>query len=283
MHGLYYHVSFYDLQAANHITMLGVPPALIRRELTEALTLDADDYWIINCSNVKPHVYYLAYIAALWQAGDADVTAWQTEYCAQYYGTDAVSPCFDSYFRHAARYGPHEDDIAGDQYYNYTARMLASAFMRGEAVSDALRWASDADTLRGQAEHILAVCEKARYGYVSHAALCERAARTLRGGALQLLEASLQLQAEILLYCAEGAGIACMSLLAAMGGNDKRAFYLAGKSRDLYRRVNTYMRGCERGKWQEFYANDCLTDVGRSAWVMETVSCSTRRGRRACC
>ena len=55
-HGIYYHVSFYDLQAANHITMLPNPPEFVRRELTEALDHHTDDYWIINCSNVKPHV-----------------------------------------------------------------------------------------------------------------------------------------------------------------------------------------------------------------------------------
>jgi len=29
------------------------------------------------------------------------------------------------------------------------------------------------------------------------------------------------------------------------------------------------MRGREHGKWHNFYANECLTDVKQSAWVLE--------------
>lgn len=58
-HGIYYHVSFYDLQAANHITMLPNKPKLVHSELKKVLEHHVKDYWIINCSNVKPHVYYL--------------------------------------------------------------------------------------------------------------------------------------------------------------------------------------------------------------------------------
>lgn len=54
-HGLYYHASFYDLQAASHITMLPNSAEFVCEELTNALARGVDDYWLINCSNVKPH------------------------------------------------------------------------------------------------------------------------------------------------------------------------------------------------------------------------------------
>lgn len=56
-HGLYYHASFYDLQAASHITMLPNSAEFVCEELTNALAHGVDDYWLINCSNVKPHAY----------------------------------------------------------------------------------------------------------------------------------------------------------------------------------------------------------------------------------
>lgn len=71
-HGLYYHASFYDLQAASHITMLPNSTEFVCEELTNALRHGVDDYWLINCSNVKPHAYLLDYIAQLWQNGTAD-------------------------------------------------------------------------------------------------------------------------------------------------------------------------------------------------------------------
>lgn len=72
-HGIYYHVSFYDLQAANHITMLPNKPKLVHSELKKVLEHHVKDYWIINCSNVKPHVYYLDFIANMWRDGDVDI------------------------------------------------------------------------------------------------------------------------------------------------------------------------------------------------------------------
>lgn len=57
--GIYYHVSFYDLQAANHITMLPNTVDFVNRELSDVLENGGDDFWVINCSNVRPHTYYL--------------------------------------------------------------------------------------------------------------------------------------------------------------------------------------------------------------------------------
>lgn len=58
-HGIYYRVSFSDLQAANHITMRQNSPEFVKKELKEAIKYHAGGFWIINCSNVKPHIYFL--------------------------------------------------------------------------------------------------------------------------------------------------------------------------------------------------------------------------------
>ena len=47
--GIYYHVSFYDLQAANHITMLPNSVELVNNELGAVLNNDGNDFWMINC------------------------------------------------------------------------------------------------------------------------------------------------------------------------------------------------------------------------------------------
>ena len=42
-HGIYYHVSFYDLQAANHMTMLPCPEEFVCSELAEVLAHGVKD------------------------------------------------------------------------------------------------------------------------------------------------------------------------------------------------------------------------------------------------
>ena len=45
--GIYYHASFYDLQAANHITMFPNSVDFVNRELSEVEEKNAVDYWLI--------------------------------------------------------------------------------------------------------------------------------------------------------------------------------------------------------------------------------------------
>ena len=54
--GIYYHVSFYDLQAANHITMLPNSVEFVDGELNQVLENGGNDFWVVNCSNIRPHV-----------------------------------------------------------------------------------------------------------------------------------------------------------------------------------------------------------------------------------
>ena len=63
-------------------------PEFVRRELKEAMSLGVKDYWIINSSNVKPHVYTLDLIAALWRDGDVDIEQHMLDYAARYYGAE---------------------------------------------------------------------------------------------------------------------------------------------------------------------------------------------------
>ena len=154
-HGLYYHASFYDLQAASHITMLPNSAEFVCEELTNALARGVDDYWLINCSNVKPHAYLLDYIAQLWQTGSCDPEGHRLAYAQDYYGKPnglAVAKCLAGYADHAVLYGEHPDDHAGDQFYNHVPRMLMTQFIRDRALPcEDLQWLCDRPALSGQA------------------------------------------------------------------------------------------------------------------------------------
>ena len=51
-HGLYYHISFYDLQAANVLTMLPNPMEFVKKELKHAYDCGISTLWLVNCSNI---------------------------------------------------------------------------------------------------------------------------------------------------------------------------------------------------------------------------------------
>jgi len=271
-HGVYYHASFYDLQAAAHMTMLPNPPSFVCKELTHALSLGAKDYWIINCSNIKPHVYTLDYIAALWRDGEAEPDAHLQDYCKRYYGAenaDAVAKCFRSFYQHSLPYGAHEDEHAGEQFGNHCARMLVSQGMKNPGVpAEGMKWAVDAPTLAEQIAWYKAKCEQAVEGYSALLHDCEAALPTLKGPGRTLFEDSMMMQAKLLLRTYEGSRLAMESLQYAQCEDWLMAFYAAGQAKEAYLSADRAMREREHGHWHLFYANDCQADVKQSAWLM---------------
>lgn len=272
-HGIYYHVSFYDLQAANHMTMLPNSPEFVRSELAEALDHHAEDYWIINCSNVKPHVYFLDFVAELWREGDIHIAEHRSRYVRTYYGeaaVQAVSRCLEKYPKYALAYGTHEDDHAGEQFSNHVTRMLISQYMKDkEQASKDLQWATDARTLREQSLWFGKLCKKAAAGYEEYERLCEQTAFSLIPDAVELFRDSILLQVQIHRYCSRGAARVSSCMEYAFDGDYKHAFYLAGLAREDFLKADQCMRDREHGKWNGFYANECLTDVKQTAWLLE--------------
>ena len=271
-HGIYYHVSFYDLQAANHMTLLPNSPEFVLRELKELLRRQIHDYWIINCSNIKPHIYYLVMIAKLWRAGDVQLEEHRQDYVASYYGleyVEGVSQSLIDYHRYAVAYGEHEDDHAGEQFPNYGTRMLVSQYMKDKnQKSDPLLWATGDVSLKEQIDWYQKICQEAAKGYESYVNECRKISSEMTGPAQQLYEDSLLLQALMLKGSYQGAYQASRSLQYAMEGDYKKAFFLAGQARASYALANEAMGDREHGKWHKFYENECLTDIKLTGRVL---------------
>ncbi|MDF2613841.1 MAG: hypothetical protein K0S71_1627 [Clostridia bacterium] len=280
-HGIYYHVSFYDLQAANHITMLQNSPEFVCRELQDVMKRGVKDYWLVNCSNIKPHVYFLDLLAKIWRHGTVDIEEHRQDYVTTYYGKkneSIISGCLADYPKYTIAYGPHEDDHAGEQFSNHVARMLISQYMKREEVrSEHLIWATDAKDLKGQVQWYQELCQRGERNYREYLRKCEKVNVEIIeeesgiSGARRLFEDSLLLQAQIHYHCYAGAYLVCQSLIGAMDGQYQKSFYYAGKAREEYLTANTFMRSREHGKWHNFYENECLADIKQSAWLLESL------------
>lgn len=272
-HGIYYHVSFYDLQAANHITMLPNSPRFVLRELEEVLEHNVKDYWIINCSNVKPHTYFLDLIAQMWSDGKVDIEQHRDQYVSLYYGEEnreAVAASLADYPKYALAYGKHEDEHAGEQFSNHPARILVTQYIRDKnEPAQELLWAAGEQTLKEQILWYGGLCRKAKCNYEEYLLACERTDSMLTKSARELYRDSLMLQVKIHYYCFSGAYHTCSCLLKALDQEYERAFYEAGLARKEYLKADSAMRSREHGKWTGFYANECLTDVKQTAWVLE--------------
>ena len=99
--------------------------------------------------------------------------------------------------------------------------------------------------------------------------LCEKTACELNGEMADLFKDSILLQAKIYAYCYQGALEKSEGLLEAVEEKWKKSFFHIGKARNAYLKANLELHEREHGKWKGFYANECLTDIKHTAWILE--------------
>jgi hypothetical protein len=302
-HGIYYHASFYDLQAAAMMTMLPNSPEFVADELCEVLKRGGDDFWIINCSNVKPHTYYLDLIAVFWRDGISrdqndkkyTISNHLSAYVDRYYDSalnKKVEKAYSLWPYYSVKYGPNEDDHAGEQYANHCARILADSFIRQYhiiendvdghhkiAPSLELQWACDRHSLKDQVYYFKEKYEDAVEGYKEYLGFCMSVEDKLKAAgdkkAAIVFDDNLICQVQYLYYSYLGALHICSSIEAVLEGTgDERfikAFYEAGLSSKVFKKGYDTMRSHEHGIWKGFYANDCESDIRQSYYVAQSL------------
>lgn len=270
-HGTYYHVSFYDLQAANHITMLPNSMEFVEQELNDAMKHGITDLWIINASNIKPHVYPLDFIANLWKKEALPAEEHRVRYIEQYYGKECekqelkrIQECFERYPGVTVPFGKLEDEHAGEQFYNYVVRDFIYGWMQDGAIEplEELLWCADKFSFQEQVEWFE---QKCKLGYEKFDELYHKC--TAIGGG-ELWKDSLLLQVGIHWHCLKGSLLFTRAFRAYKEGKYQTAFFLIGNAAEEYDMGNAIMREREHDKWYGFYANDCLTDVKETAYCL---------------
>lgn len=281
-HGIYYHASFFDLQAANHITMSPNSIEFVNREFDEIIQKGANDFWIINCSNVKPHVFLLDFISRRWRNETIDVKKWSQNYIKSYYIhsvivaknkiVEEIYACIQAYFEAVISFGVNEDEHAGEQFYNYTVRILASQWQKGkfeESVKE-LVWAFKDMSFKKQMKRFYDICLEGLQRFEKLYLKCIQVMKNLEEDK-QYFEDSIFLNVQIHLYCLKGVVNFCESYHRFCKEEYWQSFYLIGKSKEYFEQANQSMREKEHGLWEGFYENECLTDIKQTAYVLRGI------------
>ncbi len=268
-HGIYFHAGFYDLQAANHITMLQVPLPRVREELGRVLERKGNAVWIINSGSVRPHLFVLDVLARMWRDGDADLERAAEEHAISYFGSAAPAPLLLGYGEASASYGPHGDDRCGDQFYHFPVREMCHALCRGEKCVRRILWCAPEEDFLSQAKHMAGI---ARPGIASWGRYEERvraALASLEGGGRQALSDLLLTAAVIHRTGCDGVFSFANACAHALDGNDLQAFLWTDRALRDEREALSAMKDAEHGPFAGFYRNDCFTNVGLTASMLE--------------
>ncbi|SFM11628.1 Glycosyl hydrolase family 115 [Gracilibacillus orientalis] len=272
-HGMYYHVSFYDLQAASHMTMLPNSVDMVNNELHHAFTKGANDFLIVNASNIRPHVFYLDVIKKIWEGENINSAAHAQAFVAEYFdGADGVAECFSEYPKATIKYGEHEDDQAGEQFYNYGVRILASQWMENDQeTASHYVWATGNVGFNKQIDYFRQACSRGLESFTHLYDTCNRVSNTLTGEQKTLFDATIYLQTKIHLYCIQGSLDFCEAYAYFVEKKYMSAFLKVGLASEKFADANKEMRNHEYGIWKGFYANDCLSNFKFTAHVLKNL------------
>ena len=272
LHGIYYHVSFYDLQAANHLTMLQIDADQIARTLEDVLDKRGDTLWNINVGSILPHTFFLELVRRLWTDGHTDTAEVYREYAQIYYRRQAVAALLPTYAESAIPYGPHPGDRAGDQFYHFPLRTLARALVRRETEKplESLLWVAPQANFAGQVQHLAALAKQGEENWGNFVRRYREVQGILDEDAAVRLEETLLLQGSVHLGGSTGLFAFCQACLHTLQGDYLQAFLWTDRALEAHRETLRHLTRV-RGRFTHAYDNDCFAGVRQTVQVLESV------------
>lgn len=275
-HGIYYHVTFHDLQASNHLTLYPGPASFIKQEVESAFAAGADEYLLLNCGNIRPHVYTLDMIRELWSEGTVDVSEHLSQFLSGYYSTnlDELKDLYNSYTEASIPYGPHSDDLAGDEYYHHPARQIIGHWLQGKGLqpNSRLYWAVGDLPFD---EQVMAFEKKLEQGIKRWRTWLERCDEVLSkmvdSGEKQRVIDQLRFHGALHLSGCEGFYWLCRSYREYNLQHYPLAFIYASESLWSYEKGLEVLKESEYGKWERFYQADWLTNIKSTVYNVDTL------------
>ncbi|MBY0144424.1 glycosyl hydrolase 115 family protein [Neobacillus niacini] len=274
-HGLYYHITFHDLQASNHLTMFPSPPELIKEELEKAFDAGALSYLLLNSGNIRMHLYPLDIVSELWNNGTINIEKHLETFIKRLYTTNNkdIAELYKSYFERTISYGPHLDDKAGDEFYHHPARKIIGHWLQGKTdiPMERLYWATGEISFTEQVKWFLEKCEQGFAGWEEFLEQCRQVSLLLPKEDKQRFSDQLLLQAELHAFGCNGFISLCKAYISFTKKEYPLAFVYASESINSYRECKQALRRAEHGKWENFYRADWLTNIDSTIYSLEAL------------
>lgn len=257
LHGIYYHVSYCDLRSCSHITQIGNSNEFLAAELKNAFAHGEDELLVVNCSNIRAHVYPLAMISRVWMGEKFS----PEEFAETYFGDRRAIKAFQDYAKYAVPFGPHEDEHAGEHFYNFNVRNLVSSIMKQEETCEAMEWALGRAPIMEQVKWMLDICET---GIRNFSAFLKE--NNLPFG--KLYDSTIMLYGKLHYHGFKGGALFGKGCESFFDGEYLKAFYYIGLSAEEFETGNRLLRESEYGCWKGYFANECFADFKFTAYLL---------------
>ncbi|WHY02456.1 glycosyl hydrolase 115 family protein [Neobacillus sp. DY30] len=274
-HGIYYHITFHDLQASNHLTMFPSQPELLKEELEKAFEAGAVSYLLLNSGNIRMHLYPLDIVSQLWNNGTMDIEEHLMTFVKRLYKTNTkeIAQLYRSYFAKSIPYGPNPDDKAGDEFYHHPARKILGYWLQGKTnvPLEKLYWATGEISFTDQVKWFMEKCQHGLTGWEAFLQQCRSLSLQLPEEDRQRFADQLLLQGELHASGCKGFISLCDAYISFTKNDYPVAFVHASRSIDYYKESKQALKRAEHGKWKHFYRGDWLTNIDSTIYALEAL------------
>ncbi|GGF78731.1 hypothetical protein GCM10010912_24770 [Paenibacillus albidus] len=272
--GVYYHVTFHDLQASNHLTQFPSSADIIADELQNAFAAGADEYVLVNSGNILPHLYTLNLVAGLWTDGEAKAAEQLRTFIGRMYTgqQERIAGLYEGYAECTIAYGPNADDRAGDEFYHHPAREIIGHWLRGRTdTEERLVWAAGEQSFADQVRWFGERAEAAVAGWDALYNQCLEVMERLPEEERRRLQVQLLVQIELHSSGCRGLASICQAYHSFRQENYPGAFIHASHAVWHYTEGQQALARASAGRWEFFYRADWLTNIMNTIKHAETV------------
>lgn len=263
----------YNLQETSHVTMFSGSVEQVDTELSTALANGRDCFWAVQCSNVRPHIYFLDVVRKKWQGEELTEESQAEEFVCAYFGEceakEEIEALYMEYPQVMMCLNEKEDHV-GELFYTENVRLFCHQILvdKNSAVAGLCKL-DEKSSLANQIHTFGEICCQQKEELEKLCLAC-----TVTENGLQqksLLSATIGLHIKLHQTCRRAARCFARGYESLTEGDYERAFLRFGDSAVWFDKGDALLRGAEYGVWKNFYANDCITDIKHTAYMVRKV------------
>ena len=263
----------FNLQPSNHVTMLPHSVASVNQSFHAALQQGKNSSWIVQCSNVRPHVYFLDVVRKKWQGEEVSEASQAEAFVCEYYTEcekrEEIAALYMEYPSVMMRLEEKEEGI-GELYYTENVRLFCHQLLVDKnSPAKELLMLVENESLSCQIREFGEVCKQQKEELEQLCVACTVVENGLQQKAL--LSATIGLHIKLHQTCRRAARCFARGYESFLEGDYERAFLRFGDSAVWFDKGDALLRGAEYGVWKNFYANDCITDIKHTAYMVRKV------------
>ena len=267
-------VFHYNLQENNHVTMFPKSVKQVNHELNAALEAGRDCFWAIQCSNIRPHTYFLDVLRKKWQGEElteeSQAEAFVSEYFAECEAKEEIEALYLEYPKVMMCLDAAEGNSVGELFYTENVRLFCHQLLVDKnSPAQGLCKLKEMSSLTEQIRQFGEVCKQQKEELEKLCLACTVTENGLQQKAL--LSATIGLHIKLHQTCRRAARCFARGYESFVEGDFERAFLRFGDSAVWFDKGAALLRGAEYGIWKNFYVNDCITDIKHTAYMVRKV------------